>query len=450
MGPRIGIWGTFDLADYGNLLLPRILESELRRRLPLAQVIAYSPLGHDHPLPMDAGRPALPLGPPEPQRKKQLAELLDLVVVLGNVIHARDELYADRYGIPQKNAERLRPSGWFVDGLGPDLERRCPIVWHAVEVPFGFAGLEAERIMSALESKRRVTVRDEISRERLEETGTTQQIDVVPDATILVSRLFDADVLRKRTDYLRVIGSYPTDKPPLVIQGDASLGERAVDIAGALKAAHDAGDAIVLAELSQPTGDAQFADAVAPLLSGVFRLPATASVEDITATIARARAFAGASPQGHSVALALGVPSLPIEASSLDIKNSIDERTQARLQHEADAELDELASIAERSWSDRVAGDERTPAALGRALSHAHERYEALLRAHDVRGERLVTERLKFADIVDRLEQAGGGLSAEAAQRTADLENAVFTAQAAEAEARFALEQLRNQREAGG
>src|SRR5207247_298761 len=51
--PSIALWGMFDLPDYGNLLLPRILERELRRRLPLAQVVAYSPLGHDHPIPMD-------------------------------------------------------------------------------------------------------------------------------------------------------------------------------------------------------------------------------------------------------------------------------------------------------------------------------------------------------------------------------------------------------------
>src|SRR5439155_52971 len=175
-------------------------------------------LGHDHPIPMDGGRPALPLGSPEPRRMKQLGQQHDLVVVVGDVISTRDELYPDRYGIPREDANRLRPSRFFVDGLGPDLERRCPIVWHAVEVPFDLDPLEAERIRGALESKRRVSVRDETSRRRLSETGTARQIDVAPDPTILVSRLFDADVLRKRRDYLRVIDSYPADKPPLVIQ----------------------------------------------------------------------------------------------------------------------------------------------------------------------------------------------------------------------------------------
>ena len=73
-----------------------------------------------------------------------------------------------------------------------------------------------------------------------------------------------------------------------------------------------------------------------------------------------------------------------------------------------------------------------------------------LLRAHEARGERLVTERLKFAEIVDRLEEAGGGLSAEAAHRIAELENAVFTAQAAEAEARYEIDQLREEHERRG
>jgi hypothetical protein len=122
---------------------------------------------------------------------------------------------------------------------------------------------------------------------------------------------------------------------------------------------------------------------------------------------------------------------------------TVDEPKRAELQRQADAAFGELAAIAERSWSDRAGADPRTAAALAQALSQAEERYRALLRAHEARGERLVGERLKFAEIVDRLEEARGGLSAEAAERIAELENAVFTAQAAEAEARYELEQLR-------
>ena len=53
---------------------------------------------------------------------------------------------------------------------------------------------------------------------------------------------------------------------------------------------------------------------------------------------------------------------------------------------------------------------------------------------------------MRFAEIIEGLEASDGAIPADAALRLAELENAVFTAQAAEAEARFELEQLREER----
>ena len=52
---------------------------------------------------------------------------------------------------------------------------------------------------------------------------------------------------------------------------------------------------------------------------------------------------------------------------------------------------------------------------------------------------------MRFAEIVERLDTSKGIIPPEAAERIAELENAVFTAQAAEAEARVELEQLRGE-----
>jgi hypothetical protein len=62
--PCIALWGTFDLPDHGELLLPRIFEHELRKRLPFVQVVDYSPLGFKHPTPRE--RPAR--AEPRPRR----------------------------------------------------------------------------------------------------------------------------------------------------------------------------------------------------------------------------------------------------------------------------------------------------------------------------------------------------------------------------------------------
>src|SRR5215216_4625450 len=150
LGPRIGVWGAFDVADYGNLLVPRIFENELRRRLPYPRIFPYAPLGAEHPIAIDGGRPAAPLGEWTPARRAQLAEQFDLIAVAGSeVLHLGDDL----------NRE---PSRFLVDGLGEEFEQRCPVVF---------------------------SVHSEVWRERLLASGGKRNIDVMPDPAILVSRL---------------------------------------------------------------------------------------------------------------------------------------------------------------------------------------------------------------------------------------------------------------------
>jgi hypothetical protein len=138
VGPRIALWGTFDVADYSTLLLPRIYERELLARLRIAQVDVYSPLGFEHPVPLDGGRLTLPLGSPSQRRKGQFARRHDLVIVSGDVVHTRDDRYGELYGSPPQE-----PSSFFVDGLGEELGAECPVVWPPVGVPFAINAEEA-------------------------------------------------------------------------------------------------------------------------------------------------------------------------------------------------------------------------------------------------------------------------------------------------------------------
>ena len=437
LGPRIAIWGTFDIADYATLLLPRIYERELAARLPLAETDVYSPLGYNHPLRIDGGRPALPLRAPGRRRKRQLADRHDLVVVSGAVIHTRDEHYGQLYSLPREETDRLRPSEFLLDGLGTKLELRCPVVWSAVTAPFELSGAEAERVRTALEARSHVSVRDERSREILVATGAGREIALVPDPGILAHRLFPADVLRKRLEYLRVLGCYPTKGRPILLEIDADHAERAAETATNVAARFGTEPLVLLDPHSA------FPEAEAAHVGDVFRLPRDASLEDITAAIASARAFVGGS-NATSVALGFGVPCLT-PAGAPVVLEPVPEPS-SELQDRVDAELDTIADLAERSWSMRAASERSRADELAQALLRNDERYRALLAAHDARGERLVSERMRFAEIIEGLEASDGAIPADVALRLAELENAVFTAQAAEAEARFELEQLREER----
>jgi hypothetical protein len=396
---------VFDTADYARLLVPRILEHELRSRLPLARVDWYSPLGFEHPIPMDGGRPALPLGVGSSRRKRDLAGRHDLVIVTGDVIHTRDAHYRELYG----DAFDLRPSEFFVDGLGAELEELCPVIWSAVGVPFEPGEGDAARLRSALERRPHVSVRDEASLRWLEELGTERAIPVVPDPVALAARIFDPDVLRKRLDYLRVLGCYPTQGRPVVVDVDVVDPEAAAERFSA--------EPMVFVRLRPSSAERQ-------LQEDGFHLPPSATLEDITAAIVSASAFVGP----------------PEVATGFDAAERKD------LEARVDAELDTIAEIAERSWSEHSRSAER----LEQAFLASEERYAALLAAYEARGERLVAERVRFAEIVVKLDESAGRIPPEAASRIAELENSVFTAQAAEAEARYELERLRREREGNG
>ena len=159
------------------------------------------------------------------------------------------------------------------------------------------------------------------------------------------------------------------------------------------------------------------------------------TLEDVTAAIAHAAEFVGTSDAGRMAALSFGVRSrAPGEEAEVE--------SLGRLQERADAELDALAALAENEWATR-ATSERTASELLQALEQAEARYQALLRAYEERGERLLRERMQYAEIVDGLEAAPGGRSPDVVSREAELESRLEIAAAAEAEARFELERAR-------
>jgi hypothetical protein len=456
LGPRVGIWGPFDLADYANLLVPRIFEHELLRRLPNARVFPYAPLGAEHPIAMDGGRPAAQLGSWTPARRAQLAEQLDLVAVGGSdAIHVRDDLYRGAYAEAPDAVADLEPSRFFVDGLGAELESRCPVVWHAVGVPFDLSPGEADRVREALASKRYVSVCDPSSRERLFSTGTEREIALVPDPAVLADRCFPAETLRKRLDYLRAVECYPPEERPLILQANTAVVSDIDSFARVVSEAaqRHPGLPIVLVSLKPGQGDAEFAEALAPRIDqAVYRLPAEVTLDDLVAAIANARVFVGSSLAGYSTALAFGVPGALLNDDAGELAETLATllhgdaasatRGDRRLADAADEHFDTVATIAEHSWSERLVQSPGSTAELGRELAEAERRHDALLRAYSARGERLVAERMRFAELLDATEaESRGDVTVETLLELAEMGNRLETLEAEAAETRFERDQ---------
>jgi polysaccharide pyruvyl transferase WcaK-like protein len=299
---RIGVWGTFDVDNYGDHLFPRIAALELRRRLPDAEVRAYSPFGGLHPTRLDDGRwPVTPLGPWSAERVAELAGELDAVLVGGGeLIHLNDRMLAPVYGVDGDEMERMAPSRYFVEGLGPLLEAACPVVWHGLGVPIEPTDEQALRLRDALGHRPYVSVRDEGSRARLAKAGV-DDVAVVPDSVLLLPRLLPRSPHRRRT---------------VVIQGCDLLVPYADDVAAGLARwwTRHPDHVPVLLETGRGRGDGDFADAIAPLLGRPsYRVPATASVEDIAAVIGGSAVFVGSSLHGSITALAYDRPFVVVD-----------------------------------------------------------------------------------------------------------------------------------------
>jgi hypothetical protein len=359
------------------------------------------------------------------------------------LIHHRDDVYAAYYDDDEATLVRRRPSGFFIDGLGQHNEDRCSVVWHSVGVPFDFDDETATRVAGALETKAYVSVRDDLSAQRLHATGFDGDIHVVPDSGILMPRLFPDELLERRMRWLKSMGWYPAGGRPLVVQGSAWILQHADGVADAIKSYldHSGQRPVVTVEIGPTHGDGAFAAAIKDRLdpvTRVFSVPGTVTQEDIVAAISRAEVFAGLSLHGSITALAYGVPSVVLDlanytkldgftrlagfrhlratepaqlpemlvaalaAGHTDLLRSV----SADFTRRVDRHFDTFAELALASWERSLVGDPSSLRDLARIISEERAYSNALERANEALRRRVVEERLMWADRVDRVEVA--------------------------------------------
>ncbi|HUP87470.1 MAG TPA: polysaccharide pyruvyl transferase family protein [Acidimicrobiales bacterium] len=347
MRPRVAVLGTFDVDNYGDHLFPRIAVAELTRRLPGATVDCYGPFGPLHPTRFTGGPPIRPLGPWEDGRLDRFADTYHgMVVGGGELLHLDDLLLAGFYGVEPAEVELVQPSRWFLEGVGAAREERCPVLWHAIGVPYDLSCTQAARVRSALAHRAPPVVRDAFSRDRLLAAGVLPPVVVAPDSGLLVDRLWDGDELEDRLRRLRARGRHP-EESALVVQGCDLLVPWADAIAGAarrLARAHAMH--LVLLETGCCRGDAVFADAVARRLGQEphHRIPADADLADVAAVLATAGLFVGSSLHGAITALVHGRPfvvmNLGIESKLRGFARS------AGLHHRVVEDIDAIGPVA--------------------------------------------------------------------------------------------------------
>jgi hypothetical protein len=177
---RIGIVGTFDVRNYGDLLFPLIAEAELRQRLGSVKI---------HPFSYRA------VGPPDwPYAVSSVADLpelvaeLDALLIGGGFIIRFDKDVAPDYEPPDSWIQH--PTGYWLTPALIALQRGIPVVWNAPGMHLNEVPRWARPLLRlALELSAYVAVRDEPSRAKLTQLVGDVPVTVVPDTGFGVARL---------------------------------------------------------------------------------------------------------------------------------------------------------------------------------------------------------------------------------------------------------------------
>jgi hypothetical protein len=363
---RIALWGAFDVEDCGRLAIRRVVEAELRRRLPGTVVTVFAPLGRLRPLALDGGRPAEPLATLDADAVTGLGKRFDCILVCAGDPLAAPDRAAGLWGDPAAAALLREPPAPGVAG--------CPVI-------------------------------------RLELSGDTEQL---PPPALLLARLLDARLLERRAGLLRLAGWAWGAERVLTVQGGAGLLGVVDDLAASLLPLVDAGAvAVQLAAAGALDGEEAFAEALEDALgSRCRRLPGVATLEDQAALIAGSTAFLGPPGVGLWLAAALGVPAASPAVRGggrlldrLGVMQPEPSALAAAMHGLLDpgAPRPRAAAAVARldRHLDRLAGAIRSGSPEHRPPTDRARGLEALVLAHDARGRRLIAERRALQAALD-------------------------------------------------
>ncbi|WP_248768029.1 polysaccharide pyruvyl transferase family protein [Pseudomonas sp. MWU12-2345] len=204
---HIGIFGTFDVENYGDLLFPILAEAELTKRLGSVQLHRFSYNAKD--------QAEWPYAVTSVADLPELAEQLDGVLIGGGFIIRFDKVVAHGYFPPSPDIHH--PTGYWLSPALIAQQHGIPVVWnapgmHCNDIPEWSTPL----LKLALEHSQCVRVRDEPTRESLGALSPNTDIQVLPDTAFNLPNLIDE--LHPSAAFAELRQTFGLDAPYIVIQ----------------------------------------------------------------------------------------------------------------------------------------------------------------------------------------------------------------------------------------
>ena len=179
---RIGMVGTFDVANFGDLLFPLVAHHELAKRLGSVEIRPYSYNARD--------ASSWPFAVTALERLPAEVGSLDLLLVGGGDIIRFDPLIALDY---RPNSPDIHhPSGFWLAPIFLAHTARVPVAWNAPGLPREIPSWAFSLVRAGVAVSSYVSVRDSVSRENLERAAGSAPVTVVPDSAFGAAGLLGA------------------------------------------------------------------------------------------------------------------------------------------------------------------------------------------------------------------------------------------------------------------
>lgn len=179
---KIGIFGTFDIRNWGDLLFPLIAQKFLEQRIEGVEVVAnsYRPKTTEdwyYPVTSLVDLP-------------DLIRQYDAILIGGGHVVRFDKLIA--YGDYFPLDERVHhPTGYWLLPALLAANEGIPVIWNGPSTASGLPEWAGPMLGSALQLSDYVAVRDEVSKEEFERFAPEKEIHVIPDTAYGIDQLVD-------------------------------------------------------------------------------------------------------------------------------------------------------------------------------------------------------------------------------------------------------------------
>lgn len=290
---RLAHFGTFDVANYGDLLFPRLVEHHLRGSFD--EFVHISPVG---------GRRIytdVPVSSSLDDVNRQGVRFDAVMIGGGNIIHARKSDLPD-----YRHVQRHAYAKLWIGATQLAASQQIPLVVNAPGVPYSLRGPSAWFGKMMFEQAAYGVVRDEESARRLKDMGIFG-VGVVPDTALLVREVFAQEGGAHQTFTRRAL----PERYAAVHLNERYLSGEGLCVAERLDSiSRKIGMPLVLIPIGPCHGDDRLAASVAGRMQTQPMVLEPIQVAQIAATIAGAECYIGSSLHGFITAASFERPCL--------------------------------------------------------------------------------------------------------------------------------------------